>query len=250
MKILLVAGGVLANPAALLRKITPADYGCIIAVDHGYDHCAALGLHADILMGDLDSVEAVPPAQGSALQIIPFAPEKDDTDLRLAAQHALRLGASSIDIICAGGGRLDHFMGNLSLLEFLQEESPATPVRILDEGNVIRLLATERKAARETQGAAEHAAAHCPTSATAHPAMGTAQSNAPHPAPTRYPRRSKYISVIPVSETICFTGQGLKYPAQCLTVRRSNMISISNEALGDDYAIALHSGKALLIEAD
>ncbi len=213
MHCLLVAGGVLANPAALLAKITPADYNCIIAVDHGYDHCAALGLVPDVLMGDLDSVENAQPS--GALQTIPFAPEKDDTDLRLAAQHALSLGASGIDIICATGGRLDHFMGNLSLLEFLQEQAPTLPVRIVDESNIIRLLVPM------ADGRAQH-----------------------------YPRRSKYISLIPVSTEICFTGKGLKYPAQHLTVRRSNMISISNEAQGDAYAITLHHGKALLIEAD
>ncbi len=242
MKILLVAGGVLANPAALLRKITPADYDYMIAVDHGYDHCAALGLWPDILMGDLDSVGAMPSTEGTALQIIPFEPEKDDTDLRLAAKHALGMGASAIDIICAGGGRLDHFMGNLSLLEFLQEESPATAARILDEGNVIRLLVAEREVARETRG--------MPQGAAENTATGAAQGATQRQTPTRYPRRSKYISLIPISETICFTGEGLKYPAQRLTVQRSNMISISNEAVGDAYAITLHSGKALLIEAD
>ncbi len=212
MKFLLVAGGILQDATLLLRKIAPAEYGCIIAVDRGYDHCLALGLTPHLLMGDLDSI-AASPAQMGGVPIIQFPPEKDETDLRLAVDYACAHSATAIDIICATGGRLDQFMGNVSLLEHLQQTAPALPARMLDEGNVIRLLT---------------------------PALGL----------QHFANCSKYISIIPLSEEICFSGEGLKYPAHCLTVARSNMVSISNEAIGDSVVIELHSGKAYLILAD
>ncbi len=212
MQFLLVAGGILSDAGALHRQILINQYDFVLAVDHGFDHCRSLGLIPHLLMGDLDSIEAQGDLTEYLCEIHTFAPEKDETDLRLAVDYALAHGASSIDIICATGGRLDQFMGNLSLLEYIDTVAPALCVRLIDEMNVIQLLTPE---------------------------MGCQQ----------HQNRSKYLSIIPLSAEICFSGEGLQYPANHLTVKRTEMVSISNEAVSDRFSITLHSGKAYLIQA-
>ncbi len=209
MNVLLVAGGILQDPSFLRHKIDAASYGKILAVDHGYDHCMALGFTPDVLLGDLDSVST----GHFCCKTIAFPPEKDDTDLRLALDYALTQGASSIDILCATGGRLDQFLGNLSLLEYLHTQQPNLPARMLDERNCICLRSSNHGWQEETNA-------------------------------------SRYVSLIPLTEQIVFSCQGLKYPADHLTVSRQDMISISNEAIRDTFRIAVHSGKAYLIQAD
>ena len=48
--------------------------------------------------------------------IKPYAHDKDQTDLELALEHALALSPGAILIVGALGRRLDHTLGNLSLL--------------------------------------------------------------------------------------------------------------------------------------
>ncbi|MFI3169427.1 MAG: thiamine diphosphokinase [Faecalibacterium sp.] len=212
MRFLLVGGGILKDAGAIHRQINITQYDFILAVDHGFDHCRSLGLTPNLLMGDLDSIEEQRDPTEYRCEVRAFAPEKDETDLRLAVDYALSHGASTIDIICATGGRLDQFMGNLSLLEYMHAAAPTLCTRMIDERNVIRFLS---------------------------PQVGRQQ----------FQNRSKYLSIIPVSAELCFSGEGLKYPATQLIVTRTEMVSISNECTGDCYAITLHSGKALLIES-
>jgi thiamine pyrophosphokinase len=90
----------------------------VIAADSGLHHAQALGVDVDIVVGDLDSVDpdrlARAVAAGATVERHP--PDKDFTDLELALLVALRLGATDVLVVGAGGGRLDHFLANLLLL--------------------------------------------------------------------------------------------------------------------------------------
>ena len=114
MEALVFAGG--DPPDARFTDALP-DGAWIIAADSGLEHVHALGLHADVVVGDMDSVtpstleRAV--ASGSVIEAHPT--DKDATDLELALGAAARAGATRVTVVGAGGGRLDHFLGNALL---------------------------------------------------------------------------------------------------------------------------------------
>ena len=91
----------------------------VIAADSGLHGARALGLRVDLLVGDLDSVD--PASVGDTpVQRHPVA--KDATDLELAIDAAIGLGANHVVVIGGigsrpvGDGRLDHLIGELLLL--------------------------------------------------------------------------------------------------------------------------------------
>jgi thiamine pyrophosphokinase len=91
----------------------------VIAADSGLEHAAALGLAVDVLVGDLDSAsaDAVRAAEAAGVRIERHDADKEATDLELALEHALGLGARHVTVVSGGGGeRLDHHLAELVLL--------------------------------------------------------------------------------------------------------------------------------------
>jgi thiamine pyrophosphokinase len=112
---LVFAGGAPPTPHEV-SATTEADI--VIAADSGLAHARAVGLHVDLVVGDLDSVDPADLdaaiADGTAVERHPAA--KDATDLELALDAAVERGATAIRVVGVGGGRLDHFLGNVLLL--------------------------------------------------------------------------------------------------------------------------------------
>ena len=94
------------------------DGGTVVAADGGLDRAAALGLEVDVLVGDLDSVSSATLARAEAAgtRIVRHPVAKDATDLELALDEAIALGARRVLIIASAGGRLDHLAASLLLL--------------------------------------------------------------------------------------------------------------------------------------
>lgn len=90
----------------------------VIAADGGLDRAAALGLDVDVIVGDLDSVsaEALAAARESGTRIVRHPVAKDATDLELALDEALALGARRVLVVASAEGRLDHLLALLLLL--------------------------------------------------------------------------------------------------------------------------------------
>ena len=90
----------------------------MIAADSGVDHAYAIGLRVDVAIGDFDSISpeglARAEAEGARIERHPAA--KDQTDLELALDEAIRLGATDIVVLGVGGGRLDHLLANVLLM--------------------------------------------------------------------------------------------------------------------------------------
>jgi thiamine pyrophosphokinase len=115
-RVVLVSGGP-APDAALVGPLPSGAF--VIAADSGLEHAAALGLAVDVLVGDLDSAspEAVRAAEAAGVRVERHEVDKEATDLELALEYALGLGARRVTVVSGGGGtRLDHHLAELVLL--------------------------------------------------------------------------------------------------------------------------------------
>lgn len=90
----------------------------VIAADGGLALAEPLGLHVDLLVGDLDSVDraqrAATEASGTRVERHPV--DKDATDLELALGAAVAAGVGRITVVGGAGGRADHELANWLVL--------------------------------------------------------------------------------------------------------------------------------------
>jgi thiamine pyrophosphokinase len=95
----------------------PAD-ALVIAADGGLALAGPLGLHVDLLVGDLDSVDpdqrVAAEAAGTRVERHPV--DKDATDLELALAAAVAAGVGRITVVGGAGGRADHELANWLVL--------------------------------------------------------------------------------------------------------------------------------------
>lgn len=87
----------------------------MVCADGGYEHAVEAGLVADAVVGDLDSYEAMR-HQMPEPRVVVEDNDPETTDLQKAVEWAMEKGAHDIDVACAGGGRGDHHLANLSML--------------------------------------------------------------------------------------------------------------------------------------
>ena len=127
---LIFVNGELPDPGAARTIIQPDDV--LIAADGGARHALKLGLIPSVIIGDLDSLSEaeVRVFNEMGVHILRYPQNKDETDLELALQHAMKSGYHPIGIVAALGGRLDQVIGNLSLLA--DPESIEAGVRVDD----------------------------------------------------------------------------------------------------------------------
>ncbi len=93
----------------------PTASDIVIAADGGYDYVRSIGLSPDYVLGDFDSVDATDLPSDA----IRYPSRKDDTDLMLAVRLGLDKGYISFRIYGGLGGRLDHTIGNIQILDYL-----------------------------------------------------------------------------------------------------------------------------------
>ncbi|NTU75055.1 MAG: thiamine diphosphokinase [Anaerolineaceae bacterium] len=139
---LIFVNGEVQHIEALRNLIQPEDM--LIAADGGLRHVLNLGHIPHILIGDLDSIDLnlLPDLQKKGVEVLRFPVEKDETDLELAIQTAVKRGCKPILLVGALGGRLDQTLGNI----FLLTNSAWTDLDIsMDDGiDQVFLVRTER----------------------------------------------------------------------------------------------------------
>jgi thiamine pyrophosphokinase len=115
MEVLVFAGGDALDTR--WHEMLPAD-AFVVAADSGLEHVHALGRHADLVVGDFDSVRpaALDRARRAGSDVHEHPADKDATDLELALRAAQRRRPERVTVVGAGGGRLDHFLANALLL--------------------------------------------------------------------------------------------------------------------------------------
>lgn len=89
-----------------------------IYCDSGLKHRAGLGIIPNLIVGDFDSHEN--PHLDIETIVLPC--EKDDTDTVFAVKEALKRGFQDFLLVGVIGGRLDHTLGNVSLLLMLDAQ--------------------------------------------------------------------------------------------------------------------------------
>lgn len=87
----------------------------MIYCDAGLKHEKHLGKKADLIIGDFDSTEN--PKRDVETIVLPH--EKDDTDTVFAVKEAMRRGFFEFLLLGVIGGRLDHTLGNIAILNML-----------------------------------------------------------------------------------------------------------------------------------
>lgn len=104
-----------------------AENAIIIALDGATDPLMAFDIKPDIILGDLDSISAQ--AQHSGIQLISIH-DQNLTDLQKGIRWA-KQNATSIHVVCALGGRMDHELSNMQTL--LSEYSLDCPIYLYNE---------------------------------------------------------------------------------------------------------------------
>ena len=212
MKYLIVCGGEIDGDFAE-RLIMSSGFEVIIAADRGMDFLYEHKITPDIIVGDFDSVknEALSYFKEKGMSDIHVLnPEKDDTDSECALQIALDHGADHIIIIGATGTRIDHVLGNISLLG--KSMSEGKMAELLDTHNRIRMINNELEIEKNKQ-------------------------------------YGKYVSIIPVCKNNKITLEGFKYPLKDYTFEGFNTLGISNEIVDDIAKITVNEGQYIVIES-
>lgn len=119
-------------------SIRPEKEDLIIAADGGYTYLKKLGIEPQVLMGDFDSLEILPEHQN----ILKHSPIKDDTDMALAVAYAAELGYTRFFLYGGLGGRLDHTMANLQLLNGMSRNG--LEAYLIGEKTIITAITGER----------------------------------------------------------------------------------------------------------
>jgi len=120
--ILVVASGNIDDRKWLCHQCDLAD--SIVAADGGTNHLAAVGRAPDVIVGDLDSVDAesLNWAVKQGAEVERHSVDKDETDLELALARACASSPEEIRIAGAGGGRSDQHLANILLLPRFSSE--------------------------------------------------------------------------------------------------------------------------------
>ena len=101
------------------------EYDFVIGVDSGTNYLYKLFLIPNLIIGDLDSINAktLERAEKDSAEIISYETDKDKTDLELALDYLKINEAKNITVIGGESGELDHLFGNLlSIAAFHKKE--------------------------------------------------------------------------------------------------------------------------------
>ncbi len=182
----------------------------VLAADAGLRAAERFGVVPDILLGDFDSLGIVPD-HSPKTEIVRVPAEKDETDTQLAVAIARERGATEILIIGGFGGRLDHTLANLALLEGLSD------------AGISALMVNGKTRARVFR-----------------------EGKLSIPADSRF----RYLSLIPIDPMItdvCISG--CKYPLSHATLLREKAaFSTSNEIVLETAELSIGHGKVWILE--
>ena len=116
----------------------PVTGSYVIAADGGYDALLKMGLTPDVLVGDFDSVKAVP----EGIECVRHPTEKDETDTYLAYRIGVERGFFTFRVFGGVGGRADHTFANYALL--LGAKNEGKNITLVDKNAEITVIKNEK----------------------------------------------------------------------------------------------------------
>jgi thiamine pyrophosphokinase len=180
-----------------------------VAADGGYAFFRKAGLVADVLIGDFDSLKRIPSQLPKSTKVLKFPERKDRTDSQLALEYCLKQGIRQIDIVAPAVLEIDHFLGNVMLLQLAR--------KLAGENSRMRLLNTRFEI--ELIENASRTLAGC---------VGDT------------------VSVLPLSKSIRLTWVGTDYDVTGVRIPLGHSISLRNRVV-KRRAVLTVEGRALLI---
>jgi len=136
MKRCVIVGGADINNYSFIReKLCADDY--VIFCDSGLKHLQQLQAKPGLIVGDFDSHEN--PHLDVETIVLPC--EKDDTDTVYAVKEAISRGFDNFLLIGVVGARLDHTLGNVSILLYL--DSLGKKGSIIDDYSEMEIVSDE-----------------------------------------------------------------------------------------------------------
>ena len=122
-RVLVFSGGCLDTEFAK-EYLANEKFDLVICADSGLDAAYQLGIEADYIIGDFDSVSGNvfekykkgDVTESKEARFIKFPPEKDSTDTDIALEYAMEQNPDEIVILGATGGRMDHLLANVNIL--------------------------------------------------------------------------------------------------------------------------------------
>ena len=131
----IVGGADISNYDRIIAHIKSDDF--VIFCDSGLKHMEKLAVKPSLIVGDFDSHEN--PQLDIETIVLPC--EKDDTDTVFAVKEAIKRGYKEFLMIGVVGARLDHTLGNVYILELLDEIG--LNGRIIDDYSEMELVTQE-----------------------------------------------------------------------------------------------------------
>lgn len=203
----------------------------IIAVDKGFDTLMRKGITPDEVVGDFDSLGYIP----SAPNVMVHPPEKDQSDMELACDRALELGATEVMIYGGMAKRLDHTLANMQIMRRLARQGVAPWA--VGEGFIttaISSLGVHRVAWDAFDPVVLDDAYRLDAKPCCDKAIHVFDEH------TSYGR---FISVFAAGGTACgVTIGGLKYSLEKATLADDMSLGLSNEFTGAQACISVEQG--------
>lgn len=132
----IIGGAEIKNYDALKKQFREDDY--VIFCDSGLRHMEMLEVEPSLIVGDFDSHEN--PNLPVETIVLPRA--KDDTDTVYAVKEALKRGFTEFLLVGVIGARIDHTLGNVSIL--LKLDSLGKKATIVDDYSEMEIVSRKK----------------------------------------------------------------------------------------------------------
>lgn len=128
----IIGGATIHNYERIRSHLKESDF--VVYCDCGLSHMKALAVKPNLIVGDFDSYKK----PDISAEIIELPCEKDDTDTVFAVKEAMKRGYTDFLIVGVVGERLDHTLGNISILLML--DSHGLKGQIVDDYSEMEIV--------------------------------------------------------------------------------------------------------------